>query len=147
MFYLRSRNIIGCAYRVPSTPVELPDDWACSPGCGLLFEREAIANMAPKIAPMLSNMVVATALPGIRSVCLFSETRWERVCAVLENLSSSDYEARRLQRMALGYSAPLSPSCPFVIPVTLQSYAHLSGDDVLIIFEEDYAELWSDRHV
>lgn len=147
MFYVRSKNRIGCAYRVSSTYAEFPDEPDYGPECGLLFSREYISKLAPEFKSMLSGSMVATALPGFRGVCLFSEQKWEKVRTVFERLPNVDFEARRLQRVALGYATPLEASCPFVIPVTLQSYARLTGDDVLIVFEDDYAEIWSDQNV
>ncbi len=147
MFCVRSKNRIGCAYRVSSTYAEYPDEPDYGPECGLLFSRASISKLAPEFESMLSGSMVATALPGFRGVCLFSQRKWEKVRLVFESLPNVDFEVRRLQRVALGHATPLEASCPCVIPITLQSYARLTGDDVLIVFEGDYAEIWSDQNV
>jgi len=147
MFYLPSEGKIGCAYRVSSKYVELPESSACSPDCGLLFDRQAMAQLAPETMPLLSNRFVATVLPNDRAICLFSEQCWSGVCDKLEGLSEENRDSRRIQRLMFGFQSSLEATCPLIISDALKSYAELSGDDVLVVYGQDYMERWSERNM
>lgn len=82
---------------------------------------------------------------GARCARLYSERQWWELRDFLEELSDSEKAVRSLKRLALGYQTTLKPACPLMIPATLQYRAALTGDDVLIVFEDDYMEIWADR--
>lgn len=143
MFKKKHRNGIGCIYRIQSEAVEFPEGFIGGPDVGLLLDRETIVRTVPGTAIALSRNLVATTFPD-RGVRLYSERRWWELRNFLEKLPNGAREVRFLKRVVLGFEVTLKPSNPLVIPASLQLMARLTGDDVLIVFEDDYMEIWAD---
>lgn len=131
------------AYRIRSTQVVLPEGSIYPNGVGLLFDRSDLAKSAPSIALALRGNVVATTFPERRCVCIYSESRWLELRQLLNRIPNQKFEQRKIRRIALGFETWISSTAPFIVPVTLQSYAGLTGDDVLLVESSEYMELWS----
>lgn len=129
--------------RILSTYVELPEGYLHPNGVGLLFDRSDFAAASPSVARVLLGNLVATAFPGRRCVCLFSERRWSDLRQILDQIPNNTFEQRKIRRIALGFETQISARAPFIVPVTLQSYAHLTGDDLLLVDGPEYMEIWS----
>lgn len=138
-----SRKGIGCIYRVQSKHVELPEGVICQNTVGLLFDRPSLAKTAPETAWALMGDLVATAFPGHRCVCLYSQKNWQKLRNILERIPYTTKEQRMLKRLALGFEVTLSRSEPLIVPATLELYARLTGDDLLIVKNSDYMEIWA----
>lgn len=137
------RKGIGCIYRVRSKHVELPEGVIGKNTVGLLFDRPSLARMAPEIAWALTGELVATAFPSYRCVCIYSQKNWLRLRDLLEHIPYATIEQRMLKRVALGFEATLPRSEPLIVPGTLELYAGLTGDDLLIVKDSGYMEIWA----
>lgn len=129
--------------RILSTYVELPEGYLHPNAVGLLFDRSDFAAASPSVARVLLGNLVATAFPGRRCVCLFSERRWSELRQILGQIPSDTFEGRTIRRIALGLETQILARAPFIVPVTLQSYARLTGDDLLLVEGPEYMEIWS----
>lgn len=130
-------------YRVTSKNVVLPEGSTATNSVGLLFERPVLGQIAPEIAEALSGDLYATAFPDRRCVCLYSEKKWLELRSLLDRIPNETVEQRKIRRIALGFEAKISHSEPFIVPVTLTSYGRLTGDDLLVVEEPEYMELWA----
>lgn len=129
--------------RIFSTYVELPEGYLHPSAVGLLFDRSELAAAFPSVARVLLGNMVATSFPDRRCVCLYSERRWSDLRQILDQIPNDTFEQRKIRRIALGFETQISARAPFIVPVTLQSYAHLTGDDLLLVDGPEYMEIWS----
>lgn len=123
--------------------MELPEGVICKNTVGLLFDRASLAKMAPEITWALTGDLVATVFPSNRCVCIYSQKNWQRLRNLLERIPHVVTEQRMLKRIALGFEVTLLRSEPLIIPRTLELYAGLTGDDLLIVKDSDYMEIWA----
>jgi DNA-binding transcriptional regulator/RsmH inhibitor MraZ len=129
--------------RILSTYVELPEGFLHPNAVGLHFDRSELAAASPSVARVLLGNMVASAFPDRRCVCLYSERRWSGLRQILDQIPNDTFEQRKIRRIALGLEAQISVRAPFIVPVTLQSYARLTGDDLLLVEGPEYVEIWS----
>lgn len=130
-------------YSVTSKHVELPEGVIAKNTVGLLFDRLTLAGAAPEIAKAIAGDIVATAFPDRRCVSLYSEKTWLELRRILRRIPGKTVAQRTIKRISLGFEATISQTDPFMVPVTLESYACLTGNDLLVVESPDYMELWA----
>lgn len=130
-------------YSVVSSQVEFPEGVVLKNSTGLLFDRSMLGGLCPEVARAVSGDLVATVFPDRRCVSLFSESRWNELRQILKKVPHNTLEQRTLRRLALGFETYIPRSEPMVLTVTLQSYAGLTGNDLLVVHSSDCMELWA----
>ena len=129
---------VGSVYPIPDGYV---DDYG-----ELVLNRQSIRELSPELMTLMSDDVVATALPECPAAVIYRHVRWERVREQLEALPNMEPEGRWVQRVMLGNWHPLDGSKELKLsqPVT----AHLlpkgaRPDFCVVVFDSTSAEIWS----
>ena len=131
---------IGTAYRIGG---RLTFD----EGNLLALDQDMLKGVSGAMSALVNAGIIMTASPDWRTVCLYSNRRWDDLSAQLRNLGSEDPEARRIQRIMLGYATPCLGEDELVVDPVLANYADLGEDLILLVFAEDNAELWSETEL
>lgn len=128
----------GCVYPIPDGYVDDSGE--------LVLNRQSIRELSPELMMLMSDDVVATALPECPAAVIYGHARWDKVRKQLEALPNMEPEGRWIQRVMLGNLDPLGASDELKLsqPVT----AHLlpkgaSPDFCLVVFDSTSAEIWS----
>lgn len=137
------RNGAKKNYSVASRQVESPEGVVLKNSVGLLFDRSMLGELCPEVAWAVAGDLVATVFPHRRCVSLFSKSRWSELRKILDKVPCDTLEQRTLRRLALGFETYISRSEPMIVTVALESYARLTGDDVLVVQNAGYMELWA----
>lgn len=103
-----------------------------------------------KIRESLSSFcggrVVVTAHTEERCLLVYPESQWQEILPKLENLPSFNKQARRIQRLMIGYATQLEMDANgrILLPPTLREYAGLEKKTMLIGQGKKF-ELWSEE--
>ncbi|MBQ0834780.1 hypothetical protein [Marinobacter sp.] len=130
-------------FGVTSKHVELPEGVILENTAGLLFERSILGDLCPEVAWAVAGDLVATVFPERHCVSLFRKKCWQELREILENMPRGTLEQRALKRVALGFETCIRSSEPLIVTGSLECYARLTGDDVLVVKNSDYMELWA----
>lgn len=136
-------NVVKKHYSVVSRQVEFPEGVVLKNSVGLLFDRSMLGELCPEVARAVAGDLVATVFPDRRCVSLFSKSRWSELRKILDKVPRDTLEQRTLRRLALGFETYIPRTEPMIVTVTLESYARLTGDDVLVVQNAGYMELWA----
>jgi|TARA_B100001057_G_scaffold275466_1_gene275686 DNA-binding transcriptional regulator/RsmH inhibitor MraZ len=129
---------IGCVYPIPDGYVDDSGQ--------LVLNRQSIRELSPELMTLMSDDVMATALPECPAAVIYGHERWEKVREQLEALPNMEPEGRWVQRMMLGYLHPIGESNKLELSTALT--ARLSPDTqnsgfCIVVFDGDSAEVWS----
>lgn len=149
MLFERSRfKTAGSALRFNALIEEWDEDLYPDRESGLRLDRAAIGARDLRADQLLRDDLVLTCSPDYRAILVFPESYWnDTLRPTLESLPNQDPESRRFQRVLLGHATPVSRDDPLIVPVTQMHFARLTGDNVLIVFDAEYAEIWSDSQL
>lgn len=144
MLFERSRfKTPGCAIRFTAPMEGWDEELYPDRGTGLSLNRATLAAKDPRLKQLLGKDLVLTCSPNYRAVLVYAESYWDEIQRPqLEQLPNGDPECRRMQRLMLGHATPVVQSDPLIVPTTLIHFAALTGDDVLVVFDPEYAEIW-----
>lgn len=129
---------IGCVYPIPSAFV---DD-----GGQLILNRQSISKLSPELMTLMSEEVMATALPECPAAAIYGRGRAEKVREQLEALPSMEPEARWIQRIMLGNLQHLGVSDELQLSQPLTARLLPQGDRpdlYVVVFDSSSAEIWS----
>lgn len=128
----------GCVYPVLDGYV---DD------CGqLVLNRQSIRELSPELMTLMSDDVMATALPECPAAAIYGHGRWDKVRKQLEALPNMEPEGRWIQRVMLGNLDPLETSDKLKLsrPVTAHLLPKGNRPDLcIVVFDSTSAEIWS----
>ena len=131
---------IGTAYRISGRFVFDEENV-------LSLDQTMLKGLSGEMGALVDAGITMTASPDWRTICLYSNDRWDELSAQLRNLGSEDPEARRIQRIMLGYATPCSGDDELMVEPGLTNYAHLGEELILLVFGHDNAELWSETEL
>lgn len=131
---------IGTAYRISGR-------FTFDEGNKLVLDQGILKGLSGAMSALVDAGIMMTASPDWRTVCLYSEGRWDELSSQLRCLDSRDPEARRIQRVMLGYATPCLGDDELMVEPGLTNYAHLGEELILLVFGVDSAELWSEAEL
>lgn len=129
---------IGCVYPIPDAYV---DDHG-----QLVLNRHSIRELSPELMTLMSDEIMATALPECPAAAIYGHARWERLREQLEALPNMEPEGRWIQRVMLGNLDPLGASDELKLsqPVTARLLPTGARPDLcMVVFDSTSAEIWS----
>jgi len=129
---------IGCVYSIPDGYVDDSGE--------LVLNRQSIRELSPELMTLMSDDVMATALPECPAAAIYGHGRAEKVREQLEALPNMEPEARWIQRIMLGNLQPLGVSHELKLsqPVTARLLPQVDRPDLcVVVFDSASAEIWS----
>lgn len=129
---------IGCVYPIPKAQVD--DEGQ------LVLNRLSIRELSPELMTLMSDDVVATALPECPAAVIYGHSRWDKLRKQLEALPNMEPECRWIQRVMLGNVHRLDGSNELKLsqPVTAHLLANGDRPDLcIVVFDSTSAEIWS----
>ncbi len=92
----------GCVYPISEAHVDADGQ--------LVLNRQSISELSPELMKLMSEEVMATALPECPAAAIYGHGRAEKVREQLQALPNMEPEARWIQRIMLGNLQPLGVS-------------------------------------
>lgn len=129
---------VGCVYPIPDAHVD--DDGQ------LALNRQSISELSPELMTLMSDDVMATALPECPAAVIYGHARWDGVRKQLEALPNMEPEGRWIQRIMLGNLHPLNGSNELKLSQPVTAYLLPKGarpDFCVVVFDSTCAEIWS----
>ncbi len=129
---------IGCVYPIPEAHVDADGQ--------LVLNRQSIRELSPELMKLMSDEVMATALPECPAAAIYEHARWHRVREQLEALPNMEPEGRWIQRVMLGNSHPLDNSNELKLsqPVTARLLPKEDRPELcMVVFDSTSAAIWS----
>lgn len=128
----------GCVYPIPEAHVDADGQ--------LVLNRQSISELSPELMTLMSEEVMATALPECPAAAIYGHGRAEKVREQLQALPNMEPEARWMQRIMLGNLQPLGVSDELKLsqPVTASLLPEGDRSDLcVVVFDSASAEIWS----
>ena len=128
----------GCVYPIPNGYVDDSGQ--------LVLNRQSIRELSPELMILMSDDVVATALPECPAAVIYGHARWDKVRKQLEALPNMEPEGRWIQRVMLGNLDPVETSDELKLsqPVTAHLLPRGNRPDLcMVVFDSASAEIWS----
>lgn len=128
----------GCVYPIPEAHVDADGQ--------LVLNRQSISELSPELMTLMSEEVMATALPECPAAAIYGHGRAEKLREQLQALPNMEPEARWIQRIMLGNLQPLGVSDELKIsqPVTARLLPEGDRSDLcVVVFDSASAEIWS----
>lgn len=128
----------GCVYQIPEAHVDADGQ--------LVLNRQSISELSPELMTLMSEEVMATALPECPAAAIYGHGRAEKVREQLQALPNMEPEARWIQRIMLGNLQPLGVSDEFKLSQPVTAHFLPKGDRpdlCMVVFDSTSAEIWS----
>lgn len=129
---------IGCVYPIPDGYVDDSGQ--------LVLNRQSIRELSLELMTLMSDEVVATALPECPAAVIYGDARLDKVRKQLEALPNTEPEGRWIQRVMLGNLHPLDGSNELKLSQSVTARLLTQGDRpdlCVVVFDSASAEIWS----
>ena len=131
---------VGSAFRITTR-------YSAGPDRTLELDRRALQDLSEDLSNLLAGEITITALPDCPALCVYSERRWDVLRDQIARLPNQNPEARRVQRLMLGHATPYQAQERLVIDGPMVEYPGLSAEMILVVFNSENAELWTEAQL
>ena len=108
------------------------------------LERREVMGLSPNLRALFSGPLMVTASADWHAVSIYALEWWEQLLPSIWRLPKEIDEARLFMSRFLGYAHRIEADGEFVLPPSVIAYAGLQSGGVLIEFDKNHAEIWSD---
>lgn len=112
----------------------------------VLVDKKHLAKLSSQLKALMANDM-RVCLHPLGGLALYSLCDWEeRISPQVEALPGLDPTSRYIRRRMLGFMTPMPATNDiFEFPEVMISATKLTGNDIIIDFEDGSAEIWADE--